>query len=54
MANPATKSATIEDALEALKRDRAGQHSIRIDDRFRICFPWKDGDALAVEIADYH
>ena len=40
--------------LEALKRDRAGQHSIRINDQFRICFQWRDGDAYAVEITDYH
>ena len=40
--------------LEALKRDRAGQHSIRINDQWRICFVWKDGDAHKVEIVDYH
>ena len=40
--------------LEALKRDRAGQHSIRINDQFRICFRWVDGGAEDVEIADYH
>jgi len=40
--------------LEALKRDRKGQHSIRINDQFRICFNWKDGDAYNVEIVDYH
>ena len=40
--------------LEALKGDRAGQHSIRINDQFRICFRWKDGDAHEVEITDYH
>jgi toxin HigB-1 len=40
--------------LEALKRDRAGQHSIRINDQYRLCFTWKDGDASGVEIADYH
>ena len=39
--------------LEALKSDRAGQHSVRINDRFRICFVWKDGDAHEVEITDY-
>jgi proteic killer suppression protein len=39
--------------LEALKGDRAGQHSIRINDRWRICFVWKD-DAEHVEIVDYH
>lgn len=40
--------------LEALKRDRKGQHSIRINDQWRLCFRWKDGDAHDVEIADYH
>ncbi|PBC06914.1 type II toxin-antitoxin system RelE/ParE family toxin [Mesorhizobium sp. WSM3859] len=40
--------------LEALKRDRAGQHSIRINDQFRICFRWVDGGAEDVEIIDYH
>jgi proteic killer suppression protein len=40
--------------LEALKRDRAGQHSIRINDQFRICFRWEAGDAYEVEITDYH
>lgn len=40
--------------LEALKGDRAGQHSIRINDQFRVCFIWKDGDAYDVEICDYH
>lgn len=40
--------------LEALERDRAGQHSIRINDQWRICFRWVDGDALDVEIVDYH
>ena len=40
--------------LEALKGDRAGQHSIRINDQFRVCFRWRDGDAYDVEICDYH
>lgn len=40
--------------LEALKGDRAGQHSIRINDQFRICFAWKTDGAHEVEIADYH
>jgi len=40
--------------LEALKGDRAGQYSIRINDQFRICFGWKRGDAYDVEITDYH
>lgn len=40
--------------LEALHGDRAGQHSIRINDQWRICFRWSDGDAHDVEIVDYH
>jgi len=40
--------------LEALLGDRQGQHSIRINDQWRICFVWKDGEAWDVEIADYH
>jgi toxin HigB-1 len=40
--------------LEALKGDRKGQMSIRINDQWRICFKWKAGDALDVEIVDYH
>ena len=40
--------------LEALKGDRAGQHSVRINDQYRICFIWKEGDAHNVEICDYH
>lgn len=40
--------------LEALKGNRAGQHSIRINDQWRICFVWKDGGAENVEIVDYH
>ncbi len=40
--------------LEALKGNRAGQHSIRINDRYRVCFIWKVDGASAVEITDYH
>ena len=40
--------------LEKLKGDREGQHSVRINDQWRICFKWKDGDAHEIEIADYH
>ena len=40
--------------LEALTGDRAGQHSIRINDQWRICFVWRNGHAYDVEIADYH
>jgi len=40
--------------LEALKGDRRGQHSIRINDQWRICFVWRDSGAEDVEIVDYH
>ena len=40
--------------LEALKGDREGQHSIRINDQWRICFVWRDGNAESIEIVDYH
>ena len=40
--------------LEALKGNRTGQHSIRINDQWRICFVWRNGDAYDVEIVDYH
>ncbi|MGO9119672.1 MAG: type II toxin-antitoxin system RelE/ParE family toxin [Desulfomonilaceae bacterium] len=40
--------------LEALKGKRKGQHSIRINDQWRICFIWRDGDVYQVEICDYH
>lgn len=40
--------------LEALKGGRRGQYSIRINEQWRICFHWKDGDAYDVEIVDYH
>jgi len=40
--------------LEKLRGDRAGQHSIRINERWRICFEWRKGDAYNVEIVDYH
>ena len=40
--------------LEPLAGDRSGQHSIRINDQFRICFRWHDGHAHDVEIVDYH
>lgn len=40
--------------LERLKGNRADQYSIRINDQWRICFVWKQGDALDVEIVDYH
>lgn len=41
--------------LEALRGDRAGQHSIRVNDQWRVCFRWRDGEgAYDVEIVDYH
>ena len=40
--------------LEPLTGDRKGQHSIRINDQYRICFVWRDGGAELVEITDYH
>ena len=40
--------------LQALKGNRKGQHSIRINDQWRICFVWRDGHAEHVEIVDYH
>jgi proteic killer suppression protein len=40
--------------LEALKGDRKGEHSVRINDQWRICFLWRDGHAERVEIVDYH
>ncbi len=54
-------AATLEDLrvppanrLEALKGVRKGQHSIRINDQWRVCFRWKEGDAFDVTIVDYH
>jgi proteic killer suppression protein len=40
--------------LEALRGERKGQHSIRINDQWRLCFVWRDGNAHEVEIVDYH
>lgn len=40
--------------LEALKGDRKGEHSVRINDQWRICFLWRDGHAERMEIVDYH
>jgi proteic killer suppression protein len=40
--------------LEVLRDDRAGQHSIRINNQDRVCFVWRDGNAFEVEIVDYH
>lgn len=56
-----SRSATLDDLrvppanrLEKLAGDRRGQWSVRINDQWRICFFWKDGDAFDVEIVDYH
>ena len=40
--------------LESLSGDRAGQHSIRINDQWRLCFIWRDGNVFDVELVDYH
>ena len=40
--------------LEALTDDRAGQHSIRVNDQWRVCFVWSEGNAYEVEVVDYH
>ncbi|MEO6805515.1 MAG: type II toxin-antitoxin system RelE/ParE family toxin [Edaphobacter sp.] len=40
--------------LEALKKDRKGQHSIRVNDQYRVCFVWRDSNTYDAEIVDYH
>lgn len=40
--------------LEALRGDRQGQHSIRVNERWRVCFTWREGNAYQVEMVDYH
>ena len=40
--------------LEALRGNRVGQYSIRVNDQYRVCFVWRDGNAFEVEIVDYH
>jgi toxin HigB-1 len=40
--------------LEVLRDNRTGQHSIRVNDQYRVCFVWRDGNAFEVEIVDYH
>jgi toxin HigB-1 len=47
-------SIPIGNRLEALQGDREGQHSVRINERYRLCFVWRNGDAFDVEIVDYH
>jgi proteic killer suppression protein len=58
MVDAATRLADLKvppgNSLEKLKDDRKGQHAIRINDQWRICFNWKDGGAYDVEITDYH
>lgn len=57
MLDAATQSRDLKspgNQFEALKDDRLGQHSIRINEQWRICFEWKDGDAYGVEIVDFH
>jgi proteic killer suppression protein len=53
-ADLATLAAVPGNRLERLRGDRKNQYSIRINDQWRICFAWKDGNAHEVEIADYH
>jgi proteic killer suppression protein len=45
---------TVDVNNERLRHDRLGQHSIRVNNQFRLCFLWRDGDAYDVEITDYH
>ncbi len=52
--NPSDLAAPDGNRLEALKGDRKGQRSIRINEQWRVCFIWRDGDAYAAEIVDYH
>ena len=44
----------VSNHLEGLKGDRKGEHSIRVNQRWRICFKWRDGHAFDVDIVDYH
>jgi len=50
----ATLAAIPGNRLERMRGDRENQYSIRINDQWRICFEWNDGDASQVEITDYH
>jgi proteic killer suppression protein len=45
---------TYKPRLEALQRRRKGQHSIRVNDQWRVCFRWSNGDAFDAEVCDYH
>jgi len=51
---PANRLEKPANRLEKLSGNRIGQNSIRINDQWRVCFAWKDGDAVDVEITDYH
>lgn len=51
---PANLSVPAGNRLEKLKGDRSGQYSIRVNDQYRICFRWLNGNAYDVEIVDYH
>jgi len=53
-ASPSDLRTPASSRLEKLSGDREGQHSIRINDQYRICFIWNEGEAQAVEIVDYH
>jgi len=53
-AKPGDLRTPASNRLEELSGDRKGQHSIRINDQYRICFTWNEGEAQNVEIADYH
>ena len=50
----ADEAGRLDNRLERLRGDREGQHSIRVNDRYRICFRWEEGDATDVEVTDYH
>jgi proteic killer suppression protein len=54
MRNPGGFAHSVPNRLETLKGGRKGQHSIRINDQWRICFKWKDGNCSEVGIVDYH
>ena len=53
-ASDTSQLATPSNRLHALSGDRAGQYSIRVNQQYRVCFEWKEGDAWEVEITDYH
>ena len=54
MVDAAARIEDLRNRLEVLSGDRAGQWSIRVNDQFRVCFEWADGQAFNVEIVDYH